>query len=737
MSRPVDRLTIERLFAEPALSGPAPRGLKLAPDGTRVTYLRGKDGDQFQLDLWQVEIATGQASLLVDSDWLDARAEVLSPEEQARRERARTASLSGIVDYQVAPGGGQLLFPLNGALHLFDLATGGRDGMRRITHGGGHATDPKLSPRGRYVAFVREQDLWLVDLASGEERRLTHDGGGTISNGVAEFVADEEMDRHTGYWWAPDDSAIAFARIDEAPVPVHRRFETLADRTEVVEQRYPMAGEANVRVQLGVVHLHGEGGPRTQWLDLGADPDIYLARVQWLPDARRLSFQRQSRDQQRLDLVVAELASGEQRTLLVERSDTWIELHDDLRFLRHHAAFLWSSEREGSRQLYLVGPDGDVLRRVTTTPWPIDRVLAVDERHDRVLVAASGPDPLEQHVYAYSLAQAGEPVRLTREPGWHDAVVSRDARRMITTHSDPSTPPRVRVLDGDGAPLAPLEANALDAGHPYAPFLGGHQAPHFGTLQSVDGQDLHYAVLTPPGFDPARRYPVILRYYGGPGRQFVSRSWTSAINTGCTDLLGQLWAQAGYVVFALDNRGTPRRETRFTRAIRGRMGGPEIEDQLVGVDWLVRQPWVDAARIGAFGWSYGGYQTLMLMAQAPGRIAAGVAVAPVTDYALYDTHYTERFLGHPDANPAGYRDSNVLNHLDGLQAPLLLVHGMADDNVLLTHTTLLMSELQLRGKAFELMLYPGAKHGILGQANRTHLYRAIDAFFARHLRPGE
>jgi dipeptidyl-peptidase-4 len=380
--------------------------------------------------------------------------------------------------------------------------------------------------------------------------------------------------------------------------------------------------------------------------------------------------------------------------------------------------------------------DGKPLHRISAGDWPIDAVLALDEKADRVYVSAPGPDPLEKHAYAFPLGAPGAGVRLTAQPGFHEPVMSRDARYLIDTWSDPTHPPEARLLDRKGVQLAVLQSNALDDRHPYAPYRGLHQAPKYGTVKSVDGQVLHYGYVTPPGFDPTRRHPVILRYYGGPGRQFLTKAWTSGINTGFSDLLTQYWAQQGYIVFSLDNRGTPRRDVAFGHAIHRRLGKAEIEDQLAGVDWLVQQPFVDPKRIGAYGWSYGGYQTLMLLGQASDRVAAGVAVAPVTDLALYDTHYTERYLELPTTNADGYAKTNVLSHLEGLRSPLLLVHGMADDNVLFQHSTLLMAELQKRGIPFELMLYPGAKHGILGQANRTHVYSTIDAFLRRQLKPG-
>src|SRR5690606_27078597 len=312
-SRAAEPLTLEAITGDAARAGPTLMRPKGAPDGSRVTFLRGRRDDRNRLDLWAYDVASGTTAMLVDSAVVLPGDEVLSDEEKARRERQRIAALSGIVDYHWAPDSRRLLFPLGGELYLYDLAKTGQDAVRQLTRGGGFATDPKVSPKGGYVSFVRGRNLWVVDLAGGAEIQLTRDGGGAIANGVAEFVADEEMARHTGYWWAPDDSAIAYARIDESPVPVQKRYEVYPDRTEVVEQRYPSAGDDNVLVELFVARPAAPTAAPLR-IDLGGETDIYLARVDWR-DPQRLTFQRQSREQQRLDLIEVELASGRQRTL--------------------------------------------------------------------------------------------------------------------------------------------------------------------------------------------------------------------------------------------------------------------------------------------------------------------------------------------------------------------------------------------------------------------------------------
>ena len=741
------KLTLEAITGDAPLSGPTLMKPQVAPDGSRVTFLRGKDANRNQLDLWEYDVASGETRMLVDSRVMLPGEETLSDEEKARRERQRIAGLSGIVDYQWSPDAKTLLFPLGGELYLYDLSKQGADAVRRLTDGGGFATDPKLSPQGGFVSFVRERELWVIDLATGKEIRLTHDAGDTIANGIAEFVADEEMDRHTGYWWAPDDSAIAFARIDEAPVPVQKRYEVYPDRTEVIEQRYPAAGDPNVLVQLGVVAP--EAGARPQWIDLGSNPDIYLARVDWR-DPQRLTFQRQSRDQKTLELVETTLATGAQRTLVAETSKTWVPLHNSLRFLKD-GRFLWQSGRDGFEHLYIASEDGSQLAQLTRGDWPVDDVLAVDEGKGLVYFSAGmrttpvdavptgdmlptgAASPLERHVHAVPLA-GGEVTTLSKPHGTHTASFARNASVYVDNWSNTATPPQIELFKADGAKIAVLLPNdPADPQHPYAPYRAAHRPTAFHPLTAADGKTtLFYSLITPPGFDPGKRYPVVVYVYGGPATQTVTDSWPGRGD----HFFNQYLAQRGYVVFSLDNRGTPRRGRDFGGALYGRQGTVEVDDQRKGIEWLRAQPWVDGDRIGVHGWSNGGYMTLMLLAKAPGDFACGVAGAPVTDWALYDTHYTERYMDLPDANPDGYAQARVLAHSANIRPDaLLLVHGMADDNVLFSNSTALMSDLQRRAIPFGLMTYPGAKHGLRGN-DALHRYRLAESFLARCPRPG-
>ncbi|MBL8298248.1 MAG: S9 family peptidase [Rhodanobacteraceae bacterium] len=721
-----EKLTIERIYDDPALLGATPRGLKISPDGTRVTFLRGKAEDQNALDLWEYNLADGATRLLVDSKVLQPAEEQLSDAEKATRERQRIAGLKGIVSYRWAPDSQRLLFPLAGQLFLYDLSAPTAEAVRSLTPKDAEIIDAQVAASGRYVSFVSRQNLWAIDLKSNLKLRLTDDGKGAVHNGEAEFVAQEEMDRFSGYWWSPKSDWIAFQRYDETAVPLVQRFEIQPDRTNVTEQRYPAAGQPNVSVQLGLVK---PSGGRTRWIDLGPDKDIYLARVNWTPDGKHVAFQRQTRDQRRLDLVLVDIDTMKSQRLLSETSTTWINLHDDLRFLTGQDSFIWASERSGYKHLYLYGMDGKEKFPLSTGNWNIDRVLALDEEAGLIYVAANRDHPLDKQVYALRLdgSNAANPQRITPEDGWHEAtfVTEGAVKLFVDSWSDPRTPTQVSVRKPNGERLAWIAENRVDDSHPYAAYRAEHREPEFGSIKSADGQDLWYRLYKPAGFDPAKRYPVLSHFYGGPTVQLAKRD--------IGDLMDQYFAQQGYIVVTLDNRGMSRRGRAFSDPIHRRLGAVEVEDQRALIQWLATQPWVDAKRVGVFGWSYGGYLTLMMLAKSSDLVAAGVSVAPPTDWTLYDTHYTERYLGTPQGNAEGYAQSNVLTWLDGMQSPLLLMHGMADDNVLFTHTTQLMAELQNRGKPFQLMTYPGGKHGMSTPAMKKHVFNTMRRFFAREL----
>lgn len=706
-------LPLERVFESPNLAGPSPRSPRLSPDGTLVTLLRNRPDEKDRYDLWAIDAVTGQARMLVDSKKIGTGGEI-SEEEKMRRERARIAGTKGITDYEWAPDGRSILVPIDGDLYLATL-----DGnVRRLTATEATEIDPKVSETGRYLSFLRDHNFYVMDASTGRERALTSDGGGTLSWGAAEFVAQEEMGRDTGYWWSPDDRWIAVARVDESPVAVVTRAAIGAEGTKLVEQRYPAAGTRNAIVDLYLMRPEGGGAVKA---DLGSDPDVYLTRVDWAADGGSLLVQRMSRDQKRLDLLRVDPATGRSALLFSETSPTWVNLTDNLRSLKD-GSLIWSSERSGFSHLYRW--KRGKWTQLTRGAWTVEKVVGVDEKAKRVYFTGTLDTPVEQQLYWVSYARPARPVRVT-EPRWFNQVVmDKAAAHALVTRSNPAQPQQVYLADAAGRRLAWVEENRLGPDHPYAPYLDSHVPAQFGTLRGPDGSELHYRLLTPP-LVPGRRYPVFLYVYGGPHGQRVTRDWWR------DQPLQQALVDQGWIVFSLDNRGTNRRGTKFENAIYRAAGAAEVEDQLAGLAWLKRQPFVDRAKVAVMGWSYGGYMTLKLLEKAPGAFAAGVAVAPVTRWELYDTFYTERYLGDPRTEPKAYSSSDALDGASRIVDPLLVIHGMSDDNVVFENTTALIAKLQKEKKPFELMVYPGATHAIAGEGPQTHVWTTITRFLDR------
>ena len=707
---PQSKLTIDRIFASPDLSGPTPRSLKLSPDGRFATLLKSRPDDRDRYDLWAMDTSTGQMRMLVDSKKIGT-GEALSEAEKMRRERARVGGTKGIVEYEWAPDGKSVLVPLDGDLYLANVDSGA---IRRLTSTPETEIDAHVSEGGRYVSFVRGQNLFAIDLSTGSERSLTKQGQGTVTCGTAEFVAQEEMDRRTGTWWAPGDGRVAVECFDEAKVQVVTRAAIGANGTTTFEQRYPAAGTPNVAVTLYVMDPNGG---RAAKVDLGGNPDIYLARVDWSKDGKTLYVQRQSRDQKRLDLLAVDPATGSSRTLFSETSKTWIDLNDDFRPLSD-GSFIWGSERSGFHHLYRFA--NGHWQQLTKGEWTVGGLVGLDEAHHRLFFSGNKDGVLEQHVYAVDYLNPGEPQRLTQPGYWNSAVMDKAGTRMLVTRSSPNQPSQVYLADTSGKPIAWVEENKLDRNHPYAPYLSTHRPVQFGTLKAADGSTLYYEMITPK-LEKGKKYPVFFEHYGGPTAQQVRRAWMNP--------MAQYWVGKGWIYFQIDNRGSANRGRAFEDQLYHAMGTVEVQDQATAARWLQKQDFVDPKKIAIYGWSYGGYMSLKMLAAAPkGLYAAGIVGAPVTKWELYDTHYTERYLGNPAVDPKPYQTSDALADVLKIKQPFLLVHGMSDDNVVFQNSSMLADELQAADVPFEMMFYVGQTHRIAGDGRQAHVQHTIENF---------
>ncbi len=708
-------LTIEHIFQSPALDGSAPKKLKVSPDGKRVTFLKAKESDYERFDLWEYNVATGKTQMLFDSNDLISGAEQLSDEEKARRERMRESG-TGIIEYFWSNDGTALLFPLGGDAYYLKL---GDKNARQLLKTAAFETDIKFSPKANYISYVRDQNLYIMNIASGKEQAITTKGGGDIKYAMAEFVAQEEMSRMTGYWWAADESKIALTRVDMSPVEKITRSEIYADSIKMITQRYPLAGTANVEIGLGVYQLKNR---QTSWIDLGAEKDIYLARAKWMPDSQTLTYQWQSRNQQQLELRAYDSQSKKQQVLIKESSNTWLNLHDDLYFVSQNEV-LWASERDGFNHLYLFDNTGKMLKQLTQGEWVVDSVEAIDTVNQKVYFTGRKDTPIEKHLYSVSL-QDGAINKVSQRAGFHNITFSDDAAIYVDRFSTFNTPWQVSLHNAQGKKLTWLEQNQVDSTHPLYSFQHQWIKPDFGTFNTKDGTELHYRLFKPKKLKG--KHPAIVFTYGGPHAQVVQDRWY-----GNRGLLMQYWVNKGYVVFTVDNRGSNYRGKAFEEPLYQKMGSIEVDDQVEGVEFLLSLGFVDKDRVGIHGHSYGGYMTLMAMFKAGDTFSAGVSGAPVTDWLLYDTHYTERYMGNPTVVSEAYTAASVFPYAKNLKNPLLIYHGMADDNVLFKHSTKLYKHLQDLAIPFETMDYPGKKHSIRGKNTGIHLYKTVTNFFDR------
>jgi dipeptidyl-peptidase-4 len=721
---PPPALTIERAYSSPSLSGPSPRSLQFSPDGSRVTFLRAKEDNRTILDLWAMDLDGGEPYMLLDSQVLAPDEAELSEAERQLRERSRISS-TGIVRYQWDSQGAAILVPLDGDIFHVDIATGN---ARRLMETPEYETNARISPNGNLVSFIREQNLYVIDLETGAERAITTEGGGLISWGMAEFVSQEEFSRFTGYWWSPDESHIVLARVDETRVENIVRAEIGNDGSvTMVDQRYPRAGTDNAIVELFVTDLATNAFHQ---IALADTDDIYLARVNWAQNSQTAYVQVLNRLQSELDILAVDPNDGSSTIWHEEDSPIWINLTYDFRAL-DDGTVIWTSEDTpgGFRHIQHRAADGSLISQITSGDWVVGSINSVDTENGLVYFSGWMETPLEQHLYVVPMDGSETPTQITTGAGRWSANFNSNDTAFLGSYSDTGTPPQTGLYNVDGSLIRWIEENKLDETHPYGEFMADHIMPEFGVLQAADGSELHYSIYKPRNFDPTRQYPAIQAVYGGPHAQVVSRGWGGT--------RAQLYAQAGYVYFAIDNRGSWNRGRNFEGQLQRAMGSVEVEDQLVGLEYLKALDFVDGDKVGITGWSYGGYMTLMTTLQAPGAYAAGVAGAPVTDWTLYDTAYTERYMDHPDSNSEGYNQSSVFAHLDGYETPLLLIHGMADDNVIFANSVRLYAELQEAGADFEMMTYPGQRHGVRGEARQIHLQNAIRNFFDRKLKGEE
>ena len=705
--------TIEDVFVKGKFSPKGIRGFQWIEKGKAYSYLE-TDTSAKQTDIWRADVGSGKKTKLVDAGAL-----VLKKGDKP----------FSVQNYTWSPDGGRVLF--TGTLTARSLKTGGNfflydlgsKKFRQLTDSPEEQLNVRFSPDGSMIGFVRGNNLVVHRLDDDTETQLTSDGGEHVLNGHFDWVYEEEFGLINGWQWSPDGKHIAYWQIDETREPEFSIVNFIPLHSAVNRMRYPKAGDPNGIVRIGIVDLDTK---KTAWADIGAPldttQDTYIPRILWTNNPALLAVERLNRHQNKLELALVNASTGSSRVILTEIESTWIDISDDVTFLKKSDQFIWPSERDGFEHLYLYDLDGKLIRQITQGHWDVERLNGVDEASGTLFFTAAVVSPLNREVYAVGLDGKGFR-RITKEDGSSSANFAPGCSVFLHTFTDVNTPARLSLRKSDGSLLRVVDDGKVGALNDF------RISPQtFFTFRTSDGVELNGWMIKPLDFDPAKKYPVLMYVYGGPGSQTVRNSWG-----GQNFLWYQILAQKGYVIASVDNRGTGARGKEFKSVTYKHLGRWETHDQIEGAKYLAALPYVDGARIGIWGWSYGGYMTLMSMLSGSGVFKTGVSVAPVTHWKFYDSIYTERYMLTPRENPDGYEESAPLSHAGKLTGNLLEIHGTADDNVHWQNTVSMVNAFIQEGKQFETAFYPGGFHGIGTGKVRAQLFTKITDYLLEKL----
>jgi len=714
---PLKPLTIEAIYAPGGLGGRGPETMEWSPDGTKFSFVQRDDKGE-QGELWYVDAATGEKKVLVSAAKLASLApdytKVKDEREKERLTRYHVAA------YLWAPDSKHLIFDSQGQLWLFDLAT---NTAVQFTSAPDPSGDPKFSPDGNRVAYVRKHNLYVRPASGKGEKQLTKDTGDNLFNGDIDWVYAEELAVRSNYFWSPNSKEIVFLHMDESKVPVYPITDWIPTHPTVDNEKYPKVGDINPVVKLGVVDA--DKG-KIRWLSLTSDEDTYIPRFGWVRDGI-IWAEVLNRTQDKMDLYFVDAKSGKSTKVLSETTPgAWIDVNDDFRVLKSGDRFLWSSWRDGNTQLYLYSFDkqnplageAKLERQLTQGDYEMQGVEAIDEAAGAVYFSANKDDPRQRHIFSVKLDGSGFQA-LTPEEGLHSANFADDGKHFAQTFMGPQIAQQISLCAVGGACTSVWQARDEVAEY-------GLRAPKYLEFKAEDGTILYGRLLLPPDPPASGKIPLIVNVYGGPAGQMVLKTPPNPFD--------EILARKGFAIFAVDNRGTPGRDRKFMTAIRHEFGAIELIDQFTALDQLLAQyPQLDKDRLAIWGWSNGGSMTLYAMTHSD-RFRAGVAVAPVTDQINYDTIYTERYMGLLKDDQKGYEGSDVTKSADRLHGALLLVHGTSDDNVHFQNSIQMIDALIKAGKQFRLMIYPNKTHSIAGKDARIHLFNMIEDHFERELK---
>ena len=701
-------LTVEDIYTNPAFYPSELDEFQWFDNGNKYSYLKYLP-DSASSEIYEHIVATGEEKVLVSPNQL----------------HTKDLYLFTIKNYKWSPDNKYILF--TGILPARRLKTGGDFyvydvSQEKIIYSIESVKEQEnihFSPDSKKIGFVRGNNLYVFDINSGKEKQLTFDGSDDILNGVFDWVYEEEFSIINGWTWSPDSKSIAFWRLDQTIVPVYKitLYDSLYPGFNITH--YPTAGTNNSLVKIGVVNV---SSGKTTWMNLGDNPDIYIPRIKFTANPKILSIQRLNRLQNKLDLIFNNVNTGESRIILTESDTAWVDVFNDLFFLKDGKRFIWSSERDGYKQFYLYDYSGNLINQITKGKWEVDKLLAVDEQNSRLFYLSLERSPLYRDLYSINLNGTDKKLIL-QSKGTHEINISPSNNFFIDEFSTANTLPATFLYKINGKKLDDLILPDMSF------FKNYDLSPlRFTSLVTSDGILLNAFIIKPVDFDSTKKYPVLIFNYSGPGSQSVVDRW-STVNF----LWHQILVQKGYIIFCLDNRGTGGRGKSFKNIVYKDLGKWEVHDQIEGAKYLASLPYVDKNRIGIWGWSYGGYISALAILKGADCFKAAIAVAPVIHWKYYDTIYTERYMLTPELNPKGYEESSPLNYVENLKGKFLIIHGTADDNVHFKNTVELVSKMEELNKQFKVMFYPGKLHGIHGNDFRIHLFNLMTDFILNNL----
>jgi dipeptidyl-peptidase-4 len=717
-SPPSKPLTIEAIFAPGGLAGRGPETLEWSPDGTKLTFVQRNDEGE-QGELWYVDAATGEKKILVSAAKLASLApDVNKVKDEREKERLTRYHVAA---YLWAPDSKHLIFDSQGQLWLYDLATGT---AVQFTSAPDPSGDPKFSPDGSHVSYVRKHNLYVRPVSGNDEKALTRDTADNLFNGDIDWVYAEELAVRSNYFWSPDSKEIVFLHMDETKVPTYPIANLIPTHPTVDYEKYPKVGDPNPTVKLGVVDAD-KGKPR--WISLTNDAEAYIPRFGWVREGV-IWAEVLNRNEDKMDLYFIDAKSGKSRIVLTESAPgAWFEFdHAEIRFLKSAGGFVWPSWRDGNMHLYYysfdkqnpLGADAKLERQLTHGDFEVLGIEGIDEAAGTLFFNSNQGDPRQRHIFSVKLDGTGMQ-QLTQDEGLSSGTFSDDGKHYEHTFVGPMTSPRMSLCAVGGACFPVWQAHDAIAEY-------GLRPQTYLEFKAEDGTPLYGRLLLPPNAPASGKIPLIVNIYGGPAAQTVLKDPTNPFD--------EILARKGFAIFSLDNRGTPGRDRKFQTAIRHEFGAIELKDQLTALDQLFAQyPQLDKDRMAIWGWSNGGSMTLYAMTHSD-RFRAGVAVAPVTSQVNYDTIYTERYMGQLKDDPEGYAQSDVNKSAANLHGALLLVHGTGDDNVHFQNSMQMIEALIKAGKPFRLMIYPNKTHSISGSDARTHLFHMIEDHFEQELK---